>query len=35
MPIAQRAGIANEASDGASYLQRVSSFKLSKYLVAE
>lgn len=35
MPIARRAGTANEAGDGASYLQRVSSFKLSKHLAAE
>lgn len=35
MPIAQRAGTANEPSDGASYLQSASSFKLNKHLVAE
>jgi hypothetical protein len=28
MPIAQRAGTANEPSDRASYLQRASSFKI-------
>lgn len=35
MPIARKAGTANEPSDGASYLQSVSSFKLSKHLFTE
>lgn len=35
MPIAQGAGTSNQCSDEASYLQNVSSFELSKYLLAE